>query len=549
MEAAGAEDLLRDGGAALAAAEWETARACFEQALALGESAEALDGLGDAVHWLGEYERAIELKERAFVAYNRVGQAVEASEQARVLAFLHGAVRGNDAAANGWFARAESLLEGMDETIAHGWIAFERAPLSRDAREREQLATAALGIARRFGDADLEFDALALLGEAYVEAGRTAEGMTLIDQAMAAVSSREVTGVVAVGDIYCRFLSACEQTCDVRRAEQWMSVVDHFVVWSHSLLVSTTCRLHYGGILIAIGRWAEAEEELIAAIRMSETSYRAMRVFPLVRLAELRVRQGRLEEAQRLIKGNEWHPTARRSLAVIALARGDVALAEDLAQMCLDGGDPNDPSCAVLHELLVAVQLAREDIGAAERTVAVLAELAEASGNDRAHAYAAFAEGRVLAARGDERASARLQAALEGFSTLDLPLEAGQARLALARAIAAARPGAAEAEARLALAEFERLGAVRHADAAAGVLRELGATGRAWPKNYGTLTKRETEVLSLLASGCSNAEIADRLVISRRTAEHHVASILSKLGLRSRSEAAAYAVRELSEDP
>lgn len=116
--------------------------------------------------------------------------------------------------------------------------------------------------------------------------------MTLIDQAMAAVSSREVTGIVAVGDIYCRFLSACEHTCDVRRAEQWMSVVDHFVDWSHSLLVSTTCRLHYGGILMAIGRWAEAEQELIAALRLSETSYRAMRVFPLVRLAGGRTRSG-----------------------------------------------------------------------------------------------------------------------------------------------------------------------------------------------------------------------------------------------------------------
>jgi DNA-binding CsgD family transcriptional regulator len=549
MGAQTAAKLLRSGREALAAAEWETARSCFEQALETEESVEALDGLGDAVHWLGEYDRAIELKERAFVAYQRAGRPLEASGQARLLAFLHGAVRGNDAVANGWFARAESLLEGMDDTVAHGWIAFERAPLSRDVAERERLATTALALARRFGDADLEFVALALLGEAYVESGRTAEGMTLIDQAMAAVSSGEVTWVVAVGEIYCRFLSACELTSDVRRAEQWMSVVDRFVAGTRSLLVSTTCRLHYGGILIAIGRWEEAEEELTAAIRLSETSYRAMRVFPLVRLAELRVRQGRLEEAERLIEGNEWHPVARRSLAAIALARGELALAEELARMCVDGAEPNDPSCALLHELLVDVQLARGDTGAAERTVAVFAELAEASGNDRARAYTALAKGRVLAARGDERASACLQTALELFSTLDLPLEAGKARLALARAIATAAPDASEAEARLALAAFERLGAVRYADAAAGLLRELGATGRAWPKNYGTLTKRETEVLSLLAGGCSNAEIADRLVISRRTAEHHVASILSKLDLRSRAEAAAYAVRELPERP
>jgi DNA-binding CsgD family transcriptional regulator len=326
-----------------------------------------------------------------------------------------------------------------------------------------------------------------------------------------------------------------------------MSVIDRYVAWIH--FVRPTCRTHYGGILTALGRWPEAENELIDAIRAFERGYRGDRVYPLVRLADLRVRQGRYEEAERLLEGAEWHPVARRTTATIALARGDLELAKDLANLCLEGGDAADPASAPLLELLVGIHIAGDDVAAARETLARLGALADGSGSEFAGAHAELAAGCVLQVEGDEGATARLKNALERFAALDLPLETGRARLALASALASTAPDAAATEARLALATFERLGAAPYANKAASLLRELGVASRAWPRTaHGALTKRETEVLSLLAAGLPNAEIAERLYISRRTAEHHVASILSKLGLRSRAEAAAYAVREGTKD-
>ncbi len=538
-------DPVRDGWKALARADWTGARSSFEHACERGESAEALDGLSRALHFLGEYTRAIELTERAFAEYRQLDKPVEAADRARWLAFLHGAINGNMAVASGWMARAETLLGDTNECAGHGWLALDRAPFTSDAGERERLAAAALTIARRHGDVDLEYDALSLLGEAYVAAGRVDEGMRLIDEAMAAVSAGEVVNIVALGDIYCRLLGACELALDVTRAEQWMGVAGNFHAWSD--FVSPLCRSHYGGILIAVGRWSEAEEELVAAIRTFERSYRLMREAPLVKLADLRVRQGRLDEARRLLEGSEAHPHARRALARIALARGEVSLAEDLIHLCLDG-EALDPASAPALELLVQIRLARDDVAAAGHALEQLTELADEFPDGPATAWAELAAGRVRAAEGDERGSTHLQAAMRLFSALNLPLESARAQLELARAIAQPAAEVAVAEGRAALRTFERLGASADADAAAALLRRVGGAGRAWPKHYGALTKRETEVLALLATGCSNAEIAERLVISRRTAEHHVAHILSKLDLRSRGEAAAFAVRDLPED-
>jgi DNA-binding NarL/FixJ family response regulator len=124
-----------------------------------------------------------------------------------------------------------------------------------------------------------------------------------------------------------------------------------------------------------------------------------------------------------------------------------------------------------------------------------------------------------------------------------MPYEAAQARLELARALTAESSDLAVEEARAAHATFRELGASRARDEAAAVLRELGTGTSGLPRGVGELTAREQEVLGLLAAGMSNAGIAETLVISEKTAGHHVSRILAKLGVRNRAEAAAVAAR------
>ena len=197
-----------------------------------------------------------------------------------------------------------------------------------------------------------------------------------------------------------------------------------------------------------------------------------------------------------------------------------------------------------LLALLVDVHLEEGNVDAAARVAERLDRIAGAQRGPYLKAAAALAKGRVCVAGGEGDARACLREALEGFARAQLPMELAWTRLELARALAEGSPEVAIAEAKLALQDFERLAAPRNADAAAALLRSLGAPIRTGPKGIGALTRREAEVLELIGAGLSNPEIGDRLYITRKTVEHHVGSVLSKLGLRNRAEAAAYATRE-----
>lgn len=503
----------------------------------------ALEAMAEAKYRAVDYRSAIELYEQAYRAHREAGDRLAAGRAARITAWLHANVHGDWAVAGGWIGRARTLLETAGEDSAeHGWVLVMQAVPDGDPALQEGFCREAWELGRRHGDVDLEFEAQGQVGLMLVHSGRVEEGLMLFDEVLAAICSGEVGDIYVIEGTICGMFLACERGHDVVRAEQWLRATEDVVQRPHMVGVSAFCRAHYGGILTDAGRWQEAEEELTEASRRLAVSYTGMRGAALVRLADLRARQGRLEEAEQLLEGLDQRPDAFRTLAAIQLARGNLGLARDLLERALAQADMAAISGPVLS-LLVEVELAAGALDDARRAADRLAEVAARQGGHYLRAAAALAKGRVCVADGAGDARSCLQDALSSFARAQMPVHLAQTRLELARAVAGERPEVAVAEATAALEVFERLQAARDADAAAALLRGLGGPARTGPKGHEVLTKRETEVLELLGHGLSNPEIGDRLYISRKTVEHHVGRLLGKLGLRNRAEAAAYAAR------
>jgi len=541
------QESVAAGNVALESGRWDVARAAFATALQETEAAEALLGLGEALWWLGETRRSVEYYERAYGAFRRERDVHRAARAAMWLCLSYKLDLGNQAAASGWIARAERLLQDMEPGPLQGWLWLTRAYVTTDLASSRELAERALAFARETGDVDLELVALSDVGKSLVGLGQVEEGLRLVDEAMAGTLGGERSRLDTVVFASCSMLVACELAADLERATQWCRVTDAFIHQYGCPFLHAECRTLYGGLLVTTGHWADAERELTAAIQMTSDAYPGLHVLAVTRLADLRLRQGRLEEAEALLSGFDDHIATALPAATVRLARGEPDVAVALLKRRLHLLGERHLEAAPTIEVLVAAHLAAGDLGAATMAAERLGEFARRQDRDHIAARAASAAARVSAASGQPTVAIEyLEAALERLSRLDLPLETGRARLELARLLAGDQRAVAVAEARAALATFEQLRAAADADAAAALLRQMGVAGRSGPRHVGVLTKREQEVLRLVGLGLSNPEIARRLVISRKTAAHHVSSVLAKLELRNRAEAVVYATRTLS---
>jgi len=540
---------LGDAEQALAAGDWEAARAGFESALESDTSPDAHEGLGRSLWWLQDLDGAIFHLERAYARFRDEGEEARASRAALWLSREYQAGRGNAAASNGWYARAEGLMRDVAPAGDHGWLALARAERTGDPVEMRALAESAHAIAGRAGDRDLETAALARLGYAEVAGGDVASGSDKLDEAMAAATGGEVRSLEVIGDVTCVAIAAFELASDWQRIEQWGQVIDSWIRHHNNVPVLGFCYACCAEMFLASGDWVQAEGMLaegLGALRAAGHLSRC--VHPAAKLAELRLTQGRLEEAEQLLAGFEGSPEASHGIARLHLLKGEPALAAASVHRRLNQiGDDNVLSAAFLA-MLVDVQLAQGDLDGATATAARIDAVGRRSRLGRIEAAGHHARGKVAVAAADPSATEHLERALAKFSQHGMPVDAARARLDLARALEEADPTVAIEEARNALAEFERVGAPREADAAAELLRRHGARGRTGPKDAGLLTRREQEVLLLVAEGLTNPEVAARLFLSSKTVGHHVSNVLAKLGMKTRGEAAAWAIRNLPED-
>jgi len=531
---------LESGRTSFANAAWLDAFEALSRADGAGSlGPDDLELLATSAYMLGREDEYVRFLERAHYAYLDTGEVPRAARCTWWIG-LSLLLRGDEAPATGWFARGERLLEREErDCVERGYLLLAHMLQSfadGDFEAARAAAAEAVDIGERFADRNLVALGVMDQGHALLELGRTREGLRLVDESMVAVTSGELSPIVA-GILYCNTIAVCQGAYELRRAREW---TDALTLWCERQpdMVNHTgvCLVHRAEIMQLHGTWQAA---LLEAERVGTQGVLNQRAFGRALcvkgdLHRLRGDFGAAEEAYRAAtrQGNEPQP----GLALLRLAQGNVDAA--LAAIRRVVGESHKPlKRAALLPGYVEIALAAGEVDEASRASDELKAISEAHRSDALGAIYACARGAVLLARGEASdALTALRGALRAWQELEAPYEAARVRVLVALScVELGDRDSAALELDAARGVFEELGAVP------GVARvdSLQAPDRARPAHG--LSPRELEVLRLLASGETNKAIASQLVLSERTVDRHVSNIYAKLGVSSRAAATAYA--------
>ena len=531
---------LELGRAAFDGRAWVVARDRLASAdRGAGLEPDDLERLATAQFLTGRAHDSTATWERAFRGWTACGQDERAARCGFWLAFTLADI-GEPARGGGWVARARRLL-GPDrrDCAERGYlVVFEAVGRVQggDPTSGLELAEEALALGERCAEPDLVALARCVAGRALIRQDRRPEGVGLLDEVMATVLADEVSPALA-GNLYCTVIEGCQEVHDAHRVREWTVALTRWCAAQPGLVpYRGQCQVHRAEIMMLRGAWDEAD----AAAADARATLAAPPAHPATGAAEyvcaelyrLRGRHTEAEQAYR--RAARWGREPQPGLARLRLAQGDVDVAAAGLRRALE--EVTNP--IVRPELLAAavdVLLAAADVPAAAARAAELSDLAAQLDGAVLHALATACTGAVRAAEGDTAGGlAQLRTALARWHDLDAPYETARVRVEIGRAC---RELGDEEGARMELDAAAEVFA--QLDAAPDLARARQLAGH--PAGAAGLTARELEILRLVARGLSNRAIAAELVLSDKTVARHVSNILAKVGVHSRSAAAAWA--------
>jgi DNA-binding CsgD family transcriptional regulator len=528
-------DELERGREAYAGRAWLEAY----ESLTSAERQAALDApdadlLATCAFMLGRDGESMAWLERGHQRYLGRGDTIGAVRCAVWLG-LNLASRGQIGPAAGWLGRAQRLLEHEAECAQHGYLLLPvmfQHEAARDYAAAAAVAGEAVRIGERFGDRDLFALAIHGQGHMLIKDGRVREGLALLDEGMVAVTAEELSPIVT-GIVYCGVILACQEVYEVRRAREWTrALADWWALQPEMVAFTGRCLVHRAEVLQLNGAWRDAlDEARRAGERFVETENPAAGLAHY-RQGELLRLQGEFAAAEDAYKGASafgWEP--QPGLAQLRLVQGRFAAAATAIRRA-EAAATSALERARILPAFVEIMLAVDDVESARRACVELEELASGYQSSMLEAMVAHARGAVHLAEGDAQAAlVALRTAGETWHALEAPYEIARTRVIVGEACRLLGDDEAAAlEHEAATNIFERLGAKP----------DLARMGARASDSHG-LSRRELEVLRLVAAGESNRGIAAVLVISEHTVARHVQNIFAKLGVSSRAGATAFA--------